>query len=194
MTISSLLYPEIESSAPYVSHAKGIYIYDDGGNEYIDGCSGAMTVNIGHCVDDVTNAAIDQMKEITFAYRSQWRNRSSEQLAERIVELSSDKAAVFFLNSGSEANEAAYRLCLQYFKVKGLHKKRHVISRKPSNHGNTIASLSIGEDVRRPDLGSLILDTTKTKLGVEFEKKADPYEGKVHEQLAEIEEKRGCPR
>jgi len=68
------------------------------------------------------------------------------------------------MNSGSEANEAAFRIALQYWKAKGKPAKRKVIGRAPSNHGNTIGTLSIAHDVRRDEISDVVIPGSDTKL------------------------------
>lgn len=161
---TALLYPKFFSDAPYVTRGVGSFLYDESGRDYIDGCAGAMIASIGHGREEIARAAADQMRTLAFAYRSQWRNEPAEQLADTVVSLAGDKSHVFFLNSGSEANEAAYRIALQYHRLRGNHEKQRVISCAPSNHGNTLASLSIGYDVRRGEIGKLALEECARKV------------------------------
>lgn len=159
-----LLYPGITSDAPWASHASGVMIYDEDGRDYLDGSSGAMTVNIGHGVPEISEIAGRQTRTIAFAYRSQFRNREAETLAGRLVDRYGRDASVFFMNSGSEANEAAYRIARQYWRRRGRPDKRLVIGRRVSNHGNTVASLSIGHDVRRDDIADIAVNTSELKV------------------------------
>ena len=39
-----------------VARAKGVFLYDDDGRDYLDGSGGAMTVSIGHAVPEVLDA------------------------------------------------------------------------------------------------------------------------------------------
>ncbi|KAK7420358.1 hypothetical protein QQX98_002781 [Neonectria punicea] len=55
-----------------------------------------------------------------------------------------------FVNSGSEATDAAIKLATQYWHERGMPQKSHFIARKQSYHGNTIGALCIsGHDSRR---------------------------------------------
>ena len=45
-----------------VARGEGIYLYDEEGKRYLDGCSGALISNIGHCVPEVIEAITEQLK------------------------------------------------------------------------------------------------------------------------------------
>ncbi|MYS11481.1 aminotransferase class III-fold pyridoxal phosphate-dependent enzyme, partial [Streptomyces sp. SID6041] len=59
---------------PTVSKADGVYLYDTEGNAYLDGCSGAINVNLGHTVPEVTERMHRQIDEVCFTYRTQFRS------------------------------------------------------------------------------------------------------------------------
>lgn len=64
-------------------------------------------------------------------------------LAKKFAELLPDLPRVFISNSGTEANEAAFKICRQYFRLKYPHKdKFKIIYRYRDYHGTTIAALS----------------------------------------------------
>ncbi|MGR5874509.1 hypothetical protein ACT7DH_10360 [Bacillus pacificus] len=45
-----LIKPLVGQPYPMISHGKGVYLYDQNGNKYFDGSSGAITAGIGHGV------------------------------------------------------------------------------------------------------------------------------------------------
>lgn len=47
---------------PLAVKAEGLYIYDENGKRYLDGCSGALISSIGHSVPEVVEAVSDQLK------------------------------------------------------------------------------------------------------------------------------------
>ncbi|MBN2050904.1 MAG: aminotransferase class III-fold pyridoxal phosphate-dependent enzyme, partial [Spirochaetales bacterium] len=49
--------------------AKGVYLYDDQGNEYIDASGGPILVSLGHGVEEMGEALKKQAQEVAFAYR-----------------------------------------------------------------------------------------------------------------------------
>lgn len=162
------MYPftSYQPDIPKVTHGKGIWLYDEKGKGYIDATSGPMTVNLGHCHPDIIAAMQEQIKRLHFAYRFHFRSNEAEQLAAKLIELSGDnKAYAFFMNSGSEASEAAYRIALDYFRSQGDNKKILALGRRISNHGNTIQSLIYGDDrARKINLLNKVIDPNISDL------------------------------
>ena len=154
---SHLLYPTIDSDLPNIESGQGATLVDENGKDYIDGSSGVMISNIGHGNEAIARIAFEQAKTVAFAYRSQFRNKPSERLARKLTHLAGDKSHAFFLNSGSEANDAAIRVAIQYWKEQGRHSKTRVIGREISNHGNTIATLSVARNKRREEISDITL-------------------------------------
>jgi len=52
---------------PRVVKGEGIYLYDEEGKRYLDGCSGALISNLGHGVPEIIDAITEQLKTIEFA-------------------------------------------------------------------------------------------------------------------------------
>lgn len=155
-----LIKPVLESNYGTVSHGKGIYIYDQDGKKYIDGSSGAVTASIGHGVQEVIEAMMEQAQKISFSYRSQFTNEPAEKLAEKLSELApGDLNWSFFVNSGSEATETAMKIAIQHWQEKGYPQKNRIISRWTSYHGITMGALSMsGHVLRRQRFTSLLAD------------------------------------
>jgi adenosylmethionine-8-amino-7-oxononanoate aminotransferase len=157
---SNLLYPMLGHEYPVAVRAKGSYVYDSTGKSYLDGCSGAIVMNIGHGVEEVTAAIRAQLEEITYVTRLQFTNPWSEQLATELVGLAPGELNhVFFTNSGSEAIEAAVRLALQYWQELGQPQRTVLVSRDASYHGATLAAIGLsGHPARRRPVQSMLPD------------------------------------
>ncbi len=162
--MSHLINGEQNKDLPMLVSGKGVFLYDNTGKEYIDGSSGVMLSNLGHGHDEISHALYDQAKNLAFSYRSQFRNFPAERLAKTLIDLSKDKSQAMFFNSGSEAVDAAIRIALQYFESIDMPSKKQVIGRDISNHGNTIASLSIAQNQRRDEIDAITLDIGEHKL------------------------------
>ena len=157
---TNLLYPLIGHDYPVAVRAKGSYVYDSTGKCYFDGCSGAIVMNIGHGVDEVTAAIRAQLDDITYVTRLQFTNPWAEQLATELVALAPGELDhAFFTNSGSEAIEAAVRLALQYWQELGQPQRTVLVSRDASYHGATLAAIGLsGHPARRRPVRSMLPD------------------------------------
>jgi adenosylmethionine-8-amino-7-oxononanoate aminotransferase len=157
---TNLLYPMIGHDYPVAVRAKGSYVYDSTGKCYFDGCSGAIVMNIGHGVDEVTAAIRAQLDDITYVTRLQFTNPWAEQLATELVALAPGELDhAFFTNSGSEAIEAAVRLALQYWQELGQPQRTVLVSRDASYHGATLAAIGLsGHPARRRPVRSMLPD------------------------------------
>lgn len=148
---TAVLYPDLTAAYPVAVSASESTIRDDQGRDYLDGCSGALVVNLGHGRREVLDAMHRQSESLTFTYRTQFTSAPAERLARRLTELapgSLDHA--FFTNSGSEAVEAAIRLALQYWQERGRPGKQLMISRDGSYHGATLGAVALsGHPARR---------------------------------------------
>lgn len=138
------LFYQSRRKLPFIERAEGIYIWDHTGKCYLDGSSGAVTCNIGHGNFRVANRLADQARKAVFAYRTQFENEPAHRYAAALVEqLAPHLQRIFFVSSGSEAVEAAIKLCRQYFFNRGQKQRQQFISRRPSYHGSTLGALSL---------------------------------------------------
>lgn len=140
----SHLFYQSRLRRPLVDRADGIYLWDQNGNRFIDGSSGAMVVNIGHGNRHVIDTMKRQMDKVTFAYRLHFENEPAEELACRIAGYMPDGMdKVFFVSGGSEAVESCLKLARQYAVAIGQKQRWKVISRFPSYHGGTLGALAV---------------------------------------------------
>jgi adenosylmethionine-8-amino-7-oxononanoate aminotransferase len=157
-TESALLKQPLGLQPPLAKRAKGVYIYSDDGRDYLDGSGGAMTVSIGHGVEEVLAAMNEQAQQLCFTYRTQFSSEPAEELAHALAQLAPEGInQAFFVNSGSEATELAMRVAIQYWRARGMSEKTHILGRQISYHGMTMGSLSMsGHSARRADYGNLL--------------------------------------
>lgn len=118
-----------------LTKGRGMQVWDDMGNEYLDFFPGWGAGNLGHCHPKVTQAIHDQADKILHVPNVYYNNAQGE-LAKRIIEKSID-GQVFFCNSGAEANEGAIKLAR-----KRNPAKKRIITLKNSFHGRTIATVT----------------------------------------------------
>lgn len=157
---SHVIKPELGADYPLISHGQGVYLYAQDGRRFLDGCSGAVTVSIGHSVQEVIEEMYVQANKVSFVYRSQFTSEPAEALARELSALApGDLNWVFFVNSGSEATETALKIAVQYWQEQGFGQKTKIISRWMSYHGITLGALSMsGHVLRRKRFASMLED------------------------------------
>jgi 4-aminobutyrate aminotransferase-like enzyme len=99
-----------------IDHSKGIYIYDNSGKKYIDLISGVAVSNVGHRHPKVI-ASINQQLEkyMHLMVYGEYIQSPQVKLAKLLIDnLPNTLDAVYFVNSGSEANEGALKLAKRY--------------------------------------------------------------------------------
>ena len=158
MPHSHLIKPLIGEHYPTIDYGKGVYLYDTEGQEYMDACSGAVTANLGHGMEEILQSIVHQGNKVAFVYRSQFSNQPAEDLASFLNE-KTGYPWTFFVNSGSEAVETAIKIAIQHWQEQGKPMKRKILSRWLSYHGITFGALSAsGHPSRRERFDSLIGD------------------------------------
>ncbi|XP_054831919.1 5-phosphohydroxy-L-lysine phospho-lyase isoform X1 [Eublepharis macularius] len=96
-----------------ITRAKGQYMYDENGNEYLDCISNVA--HVGHCHPEIVRAAHQQNQLLNT--NSRYLHDNLVDYAQRLSNTLPEKLCTFyFLNSGSEANDLALRLARQYTK------------------------------------------------------------------------------
>jgi len=135
-----------EKAGPLIiDNGKGIYVYDDSGKEYIEGLAGLWCTSLGFGEQELVDAAIKQMQKLPYYHA--FASKSSEPgilLAEKLIEIApADFSKVFFVNSGSEANDTVVKLVWYYNNALGRREKKKIISREKAYHGVTVAAASL---------------------------------------------------
>jgi len=111
--------------------AKGSYVWDDKGEQYLDLYGGHAVISIGHCHPHWVKRIEDQLAKIAF-YSNSVKIPLQEQLAEKLGKVSGKTDYQLFLcNSGAEANENALKLA-------SFHNgRKKIIAFSKSFHGRT---------------------------------------------------------
>ena len=123
------------SFAPMIpERALGSRVWDTEGREYID-LSGGIAVNaLGHCHPDLVAALAEQSQKL-WHISNIYTTKPAQELAQKLVEHTfADK--VFFCNSGSEANEAA-------FKIARATGRSRILAAEHGFHGRTMGALAL---------------------------------------------------
>ncbi|GGJ00079.1 putative aminotransferase YhxA [Alicyclobacillus cellulosilyticus] len=131
-----------------VVHGEGATITDIHGNRYIDAMSGLWCVNLGYSERELAEAAYRQLAEMPY-YPLTQSHLPAIRLAEKLNAWLGGEYKIFFSNSGSEANETAFKLARQYHAQRGEPGRWKVISRYRAYHGNSGAALAATGQAQR---------------------------------------------
>jgi len=126
---------------PFIAtRAKGMYLYDENDQPYLDFYGGIAVNNAGSCNDKVVAAVKDQVGEIMHTFNYPYSIPQAV-LAQLVCEtIGMDK--IFYQNSGTEANEAMIKLARKYGTDNFGPEKYHIITATKSFHGRTYGAMS----------------------------------------------------
>lgn len=142
-------------TVPVFARGEGCYLWDHEGKKYLDTLAGLFVVQIGHGRTDIAKAMSEQAEQLAFFPSWSATTPITLEAASLITDLApGDLDAVFFVSSGSEANESAIKFARQYHQADGRPTKTGVISRIDSYHGTSMGALSATglKPVREPFL------------------------------------------
>jgi acetylornithine/N-succinyldiaminopimelate aminotransferase len=124
----------------------GVFVYDDNDVRYLDLYAGHAVCGIGHCHPKLVQAIQEQAARLVFFSNAVY-NDVRAQAARLVVENAYPKsAAVYFCNSGAEANETALKI------ARRATGRPRVIAMETGFHGRTIGALSVtGNEKLRGD-------------------------------------------
>ena len=127
-----------------IARGNGIYVTDDAGKEYIEGMSGLWCTSLGFGNERLAEAAARQIRNLSFYHGFNQKSHTPQiELAERLLALAPmPMSKVFFANSGSEANDTAFKLIWYRSNAMGNPEKKKIIGRVKGYHGVTIAAAS----------------------------------------------------
>ncbi len=146
-----VFFRNVKKEYPVIVRGEGVYLYDEGGTRYLDGCSGALVTNLGHGVVEIADALHRQALTLSFAHASRFASRPIRELGERVVSIAPPGLSrLYLVSGGSEATEAAMLIARQYYLERdGSSQKHVVISRWHSYHGSTVGSMSMSGNIGR---------------------------------------------
>jgi taurine---2-oxoglutarate transaminase len=122
-----------------VVSSKGIRFKTEDGRERLDFSSCFVTHNVGHQDPRIVEAICEQAKELC-AFAPNFSTKPRALLAKMLAEVTpGDLSRTFFSPGGTEANEAAVKICHQYTG------RRKILARYRSYHGSTAASMTLSD-------------------------------------------------
>lgn len=127
-----------------IVEGKGMRLWDITGKEHLDAVSGAVwTVNVGYGRTRIANAVRDQLEKMCF-FAGAAGTIPGARFAERLIEKMPGLSRVYYANSGSEANEKAFKMVRQIAHKHYGGKKSKILYRDRDYHGSTITTISAG--------------------------------------------------
>ena len=144
--LGHLLHPQYyapDHADPVIfASGEGVWLTDVRGRRYIDGLSSLWNVAVGHGRAELADAASEQMRRLAFTNNyTGFSNVPAIELARTLAGLAYDgMEGVYFTNSGSESNEAAFKTARFYWNLMGRSGKVKVVARERAYHGGTLAT------------------------------------------------------
>lgn len=134
-----------EQGSLVLADAKGAYVFDSDGNQYLDGIGGLWCVNVGYGRREIAQAMAEQAEKMV--YYSSFGPHTSIPAAELAHKLASLTPArlnhIQFGTGGSMANDTAIRMVHFYFNRLGKKSKKKIITRHDGYHGSTYLAMSL---------------------------------------------------
>ena len=147
--LKSVLHPivqhkTLETKQFVVTGGQNSTVFDADGTSYLDAMSGLWCVNIGYGRTELADVAAEQMRQLSY-FPHTAMNQPAAALADKINGLMGGGYHTYFVNSGSEANEAGFKIARQYMKHEYPGEYRFkTVSRYFAYHGTTLATLDAG--------------------------------------------------
>ena len=130
-----------------VDYAEGIFIYDKEGKKYMDMISGLCVNNLGHNHPAIIRAIKSQIdKHLHVMVYGEFIQEAQLDLSRNLMSILPAKLdCIYTLNSGTEAIEAAIKLCKAYTG------RSAIVAFNGAYHGSTNGSLSISSNEKRKE-------------------------------------------
>ena len=145
-----LQHKPFETSDPrIIVEGKDMRVWDQHGKEHLDAVSGGVwTVNVGYGRESIANAVRDQLVKLNY-FAGSAGSIPGARFAERLIDKMPGMSRVYYMNSGSEANEKAFKMVRQIAEKRYGGKKHKILYRDRDYHGTTITCLSAGGQQER---------------------------------------------
>lgn len=143
-------HKQFETNDPrIIVEGKGMRVWDATGKEHLDAVSGAVwTVNVGYGRERIAKAVYDQLIKMNYFANSAGSIPGSI-FAEMLIDKMPGMSRVYYTNSGSEANEKAFKMVRQIAHKRYGGKKHKILYRDRDYHGSTLAAMSAGGQEER---------------------------------------------
>ncbi|HCQ67217.1 MAG TPA: aspartate aminotransferase family protein [Rhodobacteraceae bacterium] len=127
-----------------IVEGKGMRVWDATGKEYIDAVSGAVwTVNVGYGRESIAKAIADQLVKLNY-FAGAAGSIPGAIFADKLIAKMPGLSRVYYANSGSEANEKAFKMVRQIAHKRYDGKKHKILYRDRDYHGSSIGTMAAG--------------------------------------------------
>ena len=137
---------QLEKEGPLVIvRGDGVNVIDEQGNSYIEGMAGLWCASLGFSESRLVAAAQRQMSKLPYYHAFSGKVAGPvPDLVDALIRWAPvPMGRVLFANSGSEANDTAFKLVRYYNNAIGRPKKKKIIARNKGYHGVTLAAASL---------------------------------------------------
>ena len=133
----------LEETGPLVMvEGRGMRVTDSKGKDYLDATSGGVwSVNVGYGREEIARAVHDQLLKMCY-FAGTAGSEPGARYASALLKKLPGMGKVYYCNSGSEANEKAYKMVRQLAHIEGDGSRHKIIYRDRDYHGTTIGALS----------------------------------------------------
>lgn len=123
----------------------GSRVWDQEGNEFLDGLSGLFAVNVGYGRQEIIDAVARQLADISYVSPFSFPSLPMIELSAKLAEITTTgpQSRAFLTSGGSDANEAALKMAKAYQRRRGFPERTKVIARRVSYHGTSMGALSV---------------------------------------------------
>lgn len=128
---------------------KGSRVWDQQGKEYIDFASGIAVTALGHCHPALVSA-LKAQGETLWHVSNVFTNEPALRLGHKLVNATFAERVVF-MNSGTEANETAFKLARYYASTRHSPYKTKIIAFHHAFHGRSLFTVSVGGQAKYSD-------------------------------------------
>ena len=140
-TVSGSLLPIYRRAPMEFVRGEGVELIDSEGRRFLDFVGGIAVNSLGYNDEGIRNAMLQAMDSGLIHVSNLYRTAPGEHLAEALVSRSFADA-VFFCNSGAEANEGAFKFARRWGRENGGPAKTGIVSLRGAFHGRLFASLA----------------------------------------------------
>ena len=128
---------------------KGSRVWDQQGKEYVDFAGGIAVTALGHCHPALVDALKTQ-GETLWHTSNVFTNEPALRLGQKLVDATFAERVVF-MNSGTEANETAFKLARYYASTRHSPYKSKIIAFHNAFHGRSLFTVSVGGQPKYSD-------------------------------------------